>query len=98
MIRLEPIDHDGLVDRRIDLAGGGGSSRPLAAELLPADLDDCVGVQTVEGPPGDELVIALATERPAIHRRIERASQESLVVGNGCLLYTSPSPRDGLLS
>src|ERR1019366_7188052 len=37
------------------------------------------------GPPGDELVVALATQRPAVHGRVEGASQEALVVGHGDL-------------
>ena len=35
-------------------------------ELLPADLEDVVGVEPVEGAQADELVVALAPERPVV--------------------------------
>ena len=31
-------------------------------------------------------------------QRVEFEDELSLAIANGCLLYTSPSPRDGLLS
>ena len=43
---------------------------------------------------GDEVLAAFRKKR----RKEGKQKQKKQGVDNGCLLYTSPSPRDGLLS
>ena len=50
--------------------------------------------------PGLELKIVQAEEKLALLTKHQRFLQQriALLHGGACLLYTSPSPRDGLLS
>src|SRR5665647_2578168 len=45
-----------------------------------------------------EAVIDTVAIEDEERSRISEAVEQALSVGKGCLLYTSPSPRDGLLS
>ena len=45
----------------------------------------------VIAPNGSEVLVAASTVEKAIAEQLK-------YTGNNCLLYTSPSPRDGLLS
>ena len=48
---------------------------------------------SIKAPRHPEIQLVLAMPRPKVLRRILKC-----VSSTGCLLYTSPSPRDGLLS
>ena len=51
---------------RVDLAGGRDPGRLLLGQLLPAELEDRVGVEAVEGAVRDERVVPLAADRPVV--------------------------------
>ena len=81
--------------KAVVLVGGGGTRlRPLThaipKPLVPVLNEPLVAVllRHLASHGVDEVVLAAS----ASDKRIEEA------IGNGCLLYTSPSPRDGLLS
>ena len=50
-----------------------------------------------EGEPGDRLYIILSG-KVKVGRRSPDGRENLLTIMGPCLLYTSPSPRDGLLS
>ena len=60
MVGLDPPYDRELVDRRVDLAGGGDPGRLVGGELLPADLEDRVGIEPVERAERDELVVPVS--------------------------------------
>ena len=103
-----PTPHDELVqatseddsDDGEDPAHGDYDDAPAANydgdSDAPAD-DDAEPAEQHDGPVGDPLIVReLVLEHPQVARAREddadRQRQEA------CLLYTSPSPRDGLLS
>ena len=45
-----------------------------------------------------EALIQSFSEKPALHRFPKSMAERTHALCNYCLLYTSPSPRDGLLS
>ena len=70
VVALDPVD-DRRPRRRPDRSRARPPTRAalFVGELLLADLEDRVGVEAVEGPQRDELVVALAPERPVVGRR-----------------------------
>ena len=44
------------------------------------------------------IVACEQDENVIVSNEVDQSSQEETAVDKGCLLYTSPSPRDGLLS
>ena len=66
VVRLEALDDGRQVRVGVQLAGGGPARLGVRAQLLPADLQDRVRVQVAEGPQADQLVVALAAQRPVV--------------------------------
>ena len=79
VVGLDAIDDLGLGGVGVDLAGGRGPGRLLVGQLLPADLEDRVGVEAVERAEGDQRVVAARGRAPS--RRCRR---------RGCPRATSP--------
>ena len=50
VVGLDPVDDLGLAGVRVDLAGRRDAGRLLLGQLLPAELEDVVGIEAVEGP------------------------------------------------
>ena len=63
---------DGRSASGIQLAGGGAARLRVRAQLVPADLQDRVRVQVAEGAQADQLVVALAAQRPVLGRGGQR--------------------------
>ena len=66
MVRLEALDDGRQVRVGVQLAGGLAARLGVRAQLVPADLEDRVRVQVPEGAQADQLVVALATQRPVL--------------------------------
>ena len=66
VVGLDAIDDLGLGGVGVDLAGGGRPGGLLALELLPAEGEDLVRVEAVEGAQGDHRVVPLAADRPVV--------------------------------
>ena len=83
---------------------GGGSQFNLADSYeLEREALDPIGAEIVEiDPETDEELIEAAKDSDAVIARGRRISAEIIAALEKCvvicLLYTSPSPRDGLLS
>jgi hypothetical protein len=72
-VGLDPADDARLVGVGVDLASGGRPEGMLLAEALPAESQDRVGVQPIEGAQADQLVVALAADRPGVRAAVEGA-------------------------
>ena len=102
-IRLDPeVVHEGLV---VDVVERGAALLSLRAGVLEGTLGDGDDEEVAEAP-GDGAVLRGGGARAANDvERLGRGVRLGLdgLAGldadeGGCLLYTSPSPRDGLLS
>ena len=80
VVRLEALDDGRQVRIGIQLAGGRAARLRVRAQLVPADLEDGVRVQVAEGTPADQLVVALAAQRPVLGRGGQRPVQPGDVV------------------
>ena len=80
LIRSTTVDSG---DVRVDLPGRRDAGLGVERELLLADRQDRVGVEPVERAQADELVVALATERPVVGPVGQRALEPGPVVGDG---------------
>ena len=80
MVRLEALDDGRQVRIGVQLAGGGAARLGVRAQLVPADLEDRVRVQVAEGAQADQLVVALATQRPVLGGGGQRPVQPGDVV------------------
>ena len=85
LVGLDPVDDGRLVGVGVDLAGGRGARRAFLLELLPAELEDRVGVETVERAQADHLVVLLAPDRPVVGAVGERALEPARVQLDGDL-------------
>ena len=85
MVGLDAVDDRRLVDGRVDLPGRGDASGLVVGQLLPADVEDGVGVEAVEGAQAHELVVSLPPQGPLVRPAIQRALQQLRVVGDGLL-------------
>ena len=94
VVALDPVDDGRLVDARVDLAGGLDPGLAVQPELLLADREDRVGVEAVERPERDELVVALAAERPVVVAVGERLL-EPRGVARRTRAARCPRPRSG---
>src|SRR5664279_465216 len=80
--------------RRGARTGGGGAGIPRETVMCPLSVDaDRAHDVRVQSEQGDQNQ---HRSDPVHHRQHLSGVDEDL--GMGCLLYTSPSPRDGLLS
>ena len=73
----------------------------LRYELLAADKEARRGrIHTPRGSINTPVFMPVGTRGAVIHldQRDYEQLEIEVVLGNTCLLYTSPSPRDGLLS
>ena len=64
VVALDAGDDLGLRRGGIDLTRGRGPIGMVTLQLLPADLEDRVGIEAIERAQPQELVVALATDRP----------------------------------
>ena len=59
----------------VDFAGRGRAQGSLVVEALPAEREDGVGIESVEGAQPDHRVVALASDRPVVGTAGERPLQ-----------------------
>ena len=69
LVALDPVDDGRLVAHPGRSRGRPRRGPPFLGELLPAELEDRVGVEAVEGAQADQRVVALAPDRPVVGRR-----------------------------
>ena len=84
VVGLQAVDDLGLGRAVVDLRRRPDPGGLLGLELVLPDLEDRVGVEAVERPQPDELVISLAAERPVVGPGGERFLQPGAVVGDRC--------------
>ncbi len=73
VVRLDAVDHDRLLDGGVDPARVLHAGSLVQGQLLVADFEDLGGVQAVERPQPDELVVGLRAEGPALDGRAHGA-------------------------
>ena len=76
------------------ITGGSGSGKSAYAEQLVTEFGDFNRIYIATMYPFDEE----SHKRIKRHRNMRARKQFTTVECYTCLLYTSPSPRDGLLS
>ena len=89
-----------LYEEEVDLPFEDTSERFLGNDRPPSGGAECRGAgdENDDDDDDDDEEEENETNPSAQQTRRQRQSQESRSGGSACLLYTSPSPRDGLLS
>ena len=66
VVGLDAVDDGRLVGVRVDLAGCRSARRAFLVETLPAEGQDGIGIEPVEGAQADHRVVSLAPDRPLV--------------------------------
>ena len=97
LVGFDAIDHGRLVGVGVDLAGGSRSGGPLLGEALPAEREDGVGIEPVEGAQADHLVVSFAPDGPLVGATGERALQPRRIELDGDLCRIARALEPALL-